>query len=96
MELPLPELVIEDFTRSWTRFKFIATTKEWNAEKQLTVIPILLRGKLIDYHGELDDATKADIKLLKVAAMTTAVLLQRFLTRNKPSISVAQEVNHFC
>ena len=91
MELPLSELVIEDFTRSWTHFKFIATAKKWNAEKQLTVIPTLLRDKLIDYHGELDDATKGDIKLLKVAVMTTAVLLQRFLTRNKLSTSVAQE-----
>jgi len=72
MELPLPELVIEDFTRSWTRFEFIATAKEWNAEKQLTVIPTLLRGKLIDYYVELDSDTKADLKLLKAALQERA------------------------
>ena len=134
MELPLPELVVKDFTRGWTRFEFVATAKEWNAAKQLTVIPTLLRGKLIDYYVELDDTTKADLKLLKAAlqeragkkedplvasknfnersqsvdervadyasslkklfkvaypeeAMTSAVLLQRFLTGLLPEIS---------
>ena len=72
MELPLPELVIEDFTRSWIRFEFVATAKEWTEAKQLTVIPTLLRGKLIDYYVELDDATTADLKLLKAALQERA------------------------
>jgi len=47
-ELPLPELVAEDFKRGWTRFEFVAIAKDWDAAKQLTVI----RGKLIDYYVE--------------------------------------------
>lgn len=46
----------------------MATAMEWNAEKQLTVIPTLLRGKLIDYYVELNDATKADLKFLFLRA----------------------------
>ena len=72
MELPLPELVIKDFTWDWTCFEFIATAKEWTAAKQLTVIPTLLRGKLIDYYVDLDDASKADLKLLKAALQESA------------------------
>ena len=48
-------------------FEFVATVKEWNAAKQLTVIPTLLRGKLIDYYVELEDDIKSDVKLLKAA-----------------------------
>ena len=69
LDLPLPELVAEDFQRGWTRFEFVAAAKEWNANKQLTVIPTLLRGKLIDYYVELEDATKNDLALLKVALL---------------------------
>ena len=72
MELPLPELVVEDFQRGWTRFEFVAAAKEWNANKQLAVIPTLLRGRLIDYYVELDDETKADLKLLKAALQERA------------------------
>ena len=50
LDLPLPELMAEDFQRSWTRFEFVAASKEWTTNKQLTVIPTLLRGKLIDYY----------------------------------------------
>ena len=47
-KLPLPELLKEDSKRGWRHFKFVATAKEWSAEKQLVVILTLLRGKLID------------------------------------------------
>ena len=67
MELPLPELIVEDFRRGWTRFEFVAAAKDWNANKQLAVIPTLLRGRLINYYDELDDDTKGDLKLLKAA-----------------------------
>jgi len=63
LELPLPELLVEDLKRGWTRFEFVATPKEWNEAKQLTVIPILLRGKLIDNYAELEDKVKKDVKL---------------------------------
>jgi len=128
MDLPLLELVAEDLKRGWTRFEFVAVAKEWDAAKQLAVIPALLRGKLIDYYVELDDATKKDWgqhsrrelerrrihwlhftqrnqregervsdfasslkQLFKTAfpqeAMTSAVLLQRFLTGLRSEIS---------
>ena len=67
LELPLPELLAEDLKQGWTRFEFVATAKEWNEAKQLTVIPTLLRGKLIDYYVELEDEVKNDVKLLKAA-----------------------------
>lgn len=79
LELPLPELVIEDFQRGWTRFEFVAAAKEWDAAakewdaaKQLTVIPTLLRGKLIDYYVELADDTKSDLGRLKAALQKRA------------------------
>jgi len=134
LELPLSELVAEDFKRSWTCFEFVASAKEWDDAKQLTVIPALLRGKLIDYYVDFDNATKGDLKLLRAAleeragkkedplaasrsfnqrsqgqgervsdfasslkqlfksafpteAMTSSVLLQRFLTGLRPDIS---------
>ena len=65
LELPLLELVAEDFKRGWTRFEFVATAKEWNEAKQLAAIPTFLRGKLIDYYIDLDDTTKGDLKLLR-------------------------------
>ncbi|XP_065900992.1 uncharacterized protein [Dysidea avara] len=67
LELPVPELVVEDFKRGWIRFEFVATTKEWDAAKQLAVIPALLRGKLIDYYVDFDDTIKGDLKLLRAA-----------------------------
>ena len=72
LELPLPELLAEDFQRSWTRFKFVAAAQEWNANKQLTVIPTLLRGKLIDAYVELDNAIKSDLARLKAALQERA------------------------
>ena len=67
LELPLPELVVEDLKQGWTRFEFVTTAKEWSSANQLTVIPTLLRGKLIDYYVELEDDVKGDLKLLKAA-----------------------------
>ena len=49
LDLPLPELA--DFQLGWTHFEFVAVAKEWTANKQPTVIPTLLRGKLIDYYA---------------------------------------------
>ena len=90
LELPLPELVAEDFQRGWTRFEFVAAAQEWNAKKQLTVIPTLLRGKLIDYYVEFDDAIKNDLALLKAALQERAgkkedplVASRRFNQRNQ-------------
>ena len=61
------ELIVEDFQCSWTRFKFVVAAKDWNANKQLAIIPTLLRGRLIDYYVEMDGTTNDDLKLLKAA-----------------------------
>ena len=65
-------MVAEDLHRGWTCFEFVATAQKWDANKQLTVIPTLLRGKLIDYYIELDDDTKTDLALLKAALQKRA------------------------
>ena len=67
LELPLPELVMEDFQCGWTHFEFVASTNKWDGAKQLTVIPTLLRGKLKDYYAELADGMKSDLGCLKAA-----------------------------
>ena len=69
LELPLPELAVEDFKRGWTRFELVANAKGWDAARQLAVIPTLLRGKLIDYYVELSDAAKSDLGRLKAALL---------------------------
>ena len=65
MELQLPELTAENFQRAWTQFELVAVAKEWNKAKQLAIVPTLLRGKLIDFYMEFDDATKRDLSRLK-------------------------------
>ena len=65
MELQLPELTAENFQRAWTQFELVAVAKEWNKAKQLAIVPTLLRGKLIDFYTEFDDATKRDLSRLK-------------------------------
>ena len=65
LDLPLPEITVEDFARGWTRFELVSTAKEWEPEKQAKIVPTLLRGKLVEYYTELDSDTKKDLKLLK-------------------------------
>ena len=76
MDLQLPELTIDDFHRAWTRFELVATAKECNEEKRLTIVPTLLRGKLIDYYTEFDDATKTNLATLKKALQEKAGLMK--------------------
>ena len=76
--IPLPEIhaVPGDFLRAWTRFELIAKAKEWNEEKQLVVLPTLLRGKLIDYYSELPADVKGNLEELKKALQERAGLIQ--------------------
>lgn len=64
MELPLPEITTEDFERLWINFHFVATAKKWDEAKQLSIVPALLRGKLVEIFVDLEDK-KADINTLK-------------------------------
>ena len=76
MDLQLPELTTDDFHRAWTRFELVAAAKEWNEAKRLTIVPTLLRGKLIDYYTEFDDATKTNLAALKKALQEKAGLMK--------------------
>lgn len=58
LELPLPELVAEDFNHSWNLWLLPK-----NGMQRNTVLPTLLRGKLIDYYVELDDGIKNNLAL---------------------------------
>ena len=72
--IPLPEIqpVPQDFERAWTRFELVAKAKTWDDQKQLSILPTLLRGKLIDYYTELSDEIKSDMKELKAALQEKA------------------------
>ena len=67
LDIPLPEVTAENLKRAWTRFELVAKAKEWEKAKQLTVLPTLLRGKLVDKYVDFDDETKSDIGKLKSA-----------------------------
>ena len=83
LELPLPEITTSNFIRAWSQFELVATVKEWNAAKQLSYLPTLLRGKLIDIYLELDDASKTDMKTLKAALSEKAGLTKDSLSAAK-------------
>ena len=48
---------------------------EWTDEKQVLILPTLLRGKVVEFYIDLDATTKADLKLLNTADMKEAGLL---------------------
>ena len=73
-DLPLPEITVEDFERSWTRFGLVANAKEWNEEKRLSVIPALLRGSLLDHFLEVAAEEKETVSGLKAALAERAGL----------------------
>ena len=75
LDIPLPEITVDNFHRAWTRFQLVASAKEWNANKQKAILPTLLRGRLVDYYTELDEATRGDLERLKTLLMTKAGLV---------------------
>ena len=52
LELPLPEITMEYFERSWICFYLVATAKKWDEVKQLSIVPALLRGKPVEIFDE--------------------------------------------
>lgn len=65
-------MTAEDFKCAWTRFELVAKAKEWEQAKQLSVLPTLLRGKLLDKYVEIDDETKGHIERLKATLEKTS------------------------
>ena len=85
-DIPLPEISAEspeEFERSWTRFTYVAAAKEWDAEKQLKVIPTLIRGQLFDDYSSLSAEERADLATLKKNLASRAGLLMDPLTATK-------------
>ena len=72
MDIPLPEIQVDDFERSWLRFELVAKAKEWDQAKQLAILPTLLHGKLLDHYVCLSDDEKRDAGTLKTALMKHA------------------------
>ncbi len=62
LDIPLPEITIENLSRAGTRFVLVATAKKWGEEKQLVIIPTLLRGRLVDYYTNLEEEEKDSIQ----------------------------------
>ena len=72
LNVPLPEISVEKFERSWTRFLVVAQAKEWSEAKQVKVVPTLLSGKLFDLYLDLADDEKGSMRELKEALMKRA------------------------
>ena len=67
LDLPLPEITVENFQCAWTCFKLVANAKDWNDGKRKVVLPTLLRDKLFDIYTLLDEETQGDLHWLKKA-----------------------------
>ena len=76
LDTPLPEITVDNFHQAWTRFQLVASAKEWNAKKQKVILPTLLRGRLVDYYAEFDEATRGDLERMKTLLMTKAGLVR--------------------
>ena len=69
LDFPLPEITANDFQRSWTRFELVASAKEWDEAKQKLILPILLRGKLVDVYVQLNETARVNLGNVKKALM---------------------------
>ena len=83
LELPLPEVNVEDFLRAWKRSELVATVKEWNPKKRDKVLPTLLCGKLIDIYISLNNEITADLADVRKALMKKAGLVKDPLVAGK-------------
>ena len=63
----LSEVSVENFEHAWKRFQLAATAKQWQEEKQLQILPTLLRGNLVDYYMDLSEEEKKSLEGLKQA-----------------------------
>ena len=90
--LALPKITVEEFSRAWIWFELVFAAKEWSAEKQASILPMLLWGKPVEYYFDLDVTTKADLKLPRMQFMNKAGLVQDPLTAGKLFISCCQRL----
>ena len=90
LDLPLPEITTVEFHQAWTRFELVANAKEWNTDRRKVVLPTLLRGKLVEYYMEADEATRGDLAELKTFLMTKVGLVRDPLTSSQLFMSRSQ------
>ena len=90
LDLPLPEITVNDFHRSWTRFELVASAKEWDEAKQRLILPTLLRGKLVDAYVLLNDTARTSLGNIKKALIKGVGILrdplitgQAFMSRHQ-------------
>ena len=62
--LALPEISVENFEHSWTRFEFTAAANKWDNGRDLVIMPALLRGKLQDFYTTLNNDEKDLVALI--------------------------------
>lgn len=67
IELPLPEISTDNFSRAWLRFQLVAKAKAWDEDQQKTILPTLLRGDLLDAYLSLSDEEKDSLDTMKEA-----------------------------
>ena len=94
--LTLPEILVEDFERSWRRVELIATANQWNEEKKLAVIPALLRGKLLDFYAVLTSEERRDLVTMKKALSDRAGVTKDPLKSAKRFGERRQEARNRC
>ena len=70
LDLPLQELSVENFSRAWMQFELVAAPKQWDEAKQLTILPTLLRERLLDYYVEQDALLAQGIKVHRREPLT--------------------------
>ena len=63
----LPEISADNFEHAWKRFRLAAVAKQWQADKQLLILPTLLRGNLVDYYMDLGEDEKRSLEDVKQA-----------------------------
>ena len=90
LDLPLPEITVEDFKRAWTRFELVAEAKNWNEDKRKVIVPTLLRGKLVDIYINIDEETRGNLQNLKKELMRQAGLVRDPLTAGQSFMSRRQ------
>ena len=81
--LALPEISVDNFEQSWTRFEFVAVANKWDNGRELAILPALLRGKLQDFYITLGDSEKKDLSTLKKSLRDRAGLTKDPLTSAK-------------
>ena len=80
LDLPLPEITVVDFQRSWIRFELVASAKEWDEAKQKLILPTLLCGKLVDSYVALDESAHRTLGNIKKALMESVGIARDPLT----------------